>query len=398
MSKQNKEPDTKKLRKTKADYNYIRKSFSYQGREYEVYGKTEAEVYQKLGKKRAELERGEVGISSHMLVRNWATEYVKTYVEPRIRAPGAKKQARNSLTEKSAQMYSEKINGYIIPAIGALRLREVTATHLQKIINSQAGKSFSHVNKLMAVTKQLFRKAYQERLIFFDPSEGLTMPVVSKKTRRSLTEEEDQVFRAVAATHKHGLWALFHIDFGVRPGEVPPIMVKDLDFRTHRLRVARAVESGTGAVKDPKTEAGVREIPIPPDLEPRLKAHIAGRGPFEYLFPSETGGMMAQGGINRRWKSFKRAMDIYMGAKVNSNGKVKPETSKIAKDLTLYCTRHTFCTELGAKGIDASVGRFVTGHADVATLANIYMHSNDAIIQSIADKLYPKKGGTAAAK
>ena len=392
------EKSPKKPKKTKADYNYIRKSFAYQGHEYEVYGKTEAEVYEKLGKKKAELERGEVGITGHMLVRNWAKEYIKTYVDPRIRAPGAKKQARNSLTEKSAQMYSEKINGYIIPAIGGLRLREVTATHLQKIINSQAGKSFSHVNKLTAVTKQLFRRAYQERLILFDPSEGLTMPAVSKKTRRSLTEEEERVFRSVAATHKHGLWALFHIDFGVRPGEVPPLMVKDLDFKTHRLRVAQAIESGTGVVKAPKTEAGLRYIPIPPDLEPRLKAHVAGRGPFEYLFPGDTGDMMKQGGINRRWKSFKRAMDLYMGAKKNRYGKIVSETSKVAEDLTLYCTRHTFCTELGAKGIDASIGRFVTGHADVATLANIYMHSNDAIIQSIADKLYPLQKDDAAAK
>ena len=108
--------------------------------------------------------------------------------------------------------------------------------------------------------------------------------------------------------------------------------------------------------------------------------------------------MMKQGGINRRWKSFKRAMDLYMGAKKNRYGKIVSETSKVAEDLTLYCTRHTFCTELGTKGIAASIGRFVTGHADVATLANIYMHSNDAIIQSIADKLYPLQKDDAAAK
>ena len=108
--------------------------------------------------------------------------------------------------------------------------------------------------------------------------------------------------------------------------------------------------------------------------------------------------MITASGITRRWKSFKRAMDLYMGAKKDEHGKVIPETSKVAENLTLYCARHTFCTELGAKGIDASIGRFVTGHADVATLANIYMHSNDTIIQSIADKLYPKQEETSAAE
>lgn len=104
--------------------------------------------------------------------------------------------------------------------------------------------------------------------------------------------------------------------------------------------------------------------------------------------------MITASGITRRWKSFKRAMNLYMGAKKDQHGKVIPETSKVAEDLTLYCARHTFCTELGAKGVDASTGKFVTGHADVATLANIYMHSNDTIIQSIADKLYPKEEDT----
>lgn len=376
--------------KEKYGYNYKRSTFTYEGRRYEVSGKTQAEADRKAGQKLEQLRRGELGISGNMLVRAWCKEYVTTYVSPRVRPAGSSKKSKDSLTEKSAQMYSEKIDGYIVPEIGSLRLREVTTTHLQKIVNSQAGRSFSHVNKLVTVIKKLFRQACLERLLTFDPSEGIRMPYVEKKTRRSLTEEEERVFLAVAATHKHGLWAEFHLWFGVRPGEVPPIRIKDLDFTAHRLQISQAVESGSGAIKAPKTEAGIRAIPIPPDFEPRLKEYAAGRGAFEFLFPSESGGMMTQSGITRRWRSFKRAMDLYMGAKTDEHGKIKPETSRIANDLTLYCTRHTFCTELGARGIDASVGRFVTGHSDVATLANIYMHSNDFIIQSIADKLYPQ--------
>ncbi len=390
--------ETNGEKKPKKKYEYVRKYFVYQGHEYEVSGKTEEEALQKLGAKKAAVARGDVGISRQMLVKSWAKEYIAAYVTPRIRPPGTQKVDKRSLTTKSAQMYTDKIFGYIVPAIGNLRLNEVKQTHLQKIINTQTGKSFSHVNKLMTVTHMLFHRAYVERLVDFDPSEGLTMPFVTKGTRRALTEEEDRVFRAVAVTHKHGLWALFHIEFGVRPGEVPPLLVMSLDFNEHVLRVSNAVESGTTAVKDPKTEAGVREIPIPPDFEPRLKEHVKGRSPFEYLFPSETGEMMKQGGINRRWASFKRAMDLYMGAKKNRYGKIDPETSKVAEDLTLYCTRHDFCTKLGEKGVDASIGRFVTGHADVATLANIYMHNNKRIVRAVADKLYPKNQEEAAAK
>lgn len=371
-------------------YKYVRKTFVYEGHQYEVTGKTDAEAYEKIGKKKAALVRGEVGISGNMTVKAWATEFVAAYITPRIRPMGSINKAAGTLTKKSSEMYTQKIDGYILPAIGGLRLKEVTATHLQKILNSQSGKSFSHVNKLLNVMQQLFHRAYRERLVLFDPAEDLSMPYVERRTRRSLTELELKAFHAVSATHKHGLWAEFHLRFGVREGEVPPLQVMDLDFATHRLHVYQAVESGSGAIKDPKTKAGSRYIPIPLDFEPQLKHYVTGRGPFEYLFPSENDGMMTQSGITRRWRSFKRSMDIELGAKVDEHGKIRAETSTIAQDLTLHCLRHTYCTDLGARGIDASIGRFATGHADVATLSNIYTHTNDAIMQTIADKLNTK--------
>lgn len=101
--------------------------------------------------------------------------------------------------------------------------------------------------------------------------------------------------------------------------------------------------------------------------------------------------MLSADGIRRWWVSFKRAMDIAMGAKLTRYGGIDPETSKIAKDLTLYCTRHTFCTEVvGVKGIDASRAIFITGHSDVASLAN-YLHRTEDVVKSIAQELYPKE-------
>lgn len=372
-------------------YKYIRKYFTIDGHRYEAYGKTEEEALEKKAEIKAKVKRGEAGISGNMLVRAWVKEYLRTYITPRVRPAGSPK-VENSLTAKSAGMYREKLEGYVTPAIGGLHLRDVTQTHLQRILNDQAGKSFSHCNKLLHTIQALFHQAYRSRLILFDPAEDLTLPACTeKRRRRTLTTYEEKIFRQVAQTHAHGLWALFHLEFGVRPGEVPPLRVKDLDFKAHLLYVSQAVESGANAVKTPKTEAGVRSIPIPPDFEPHLEAYVAGKSPFEYLFPSKTGTMLSSDGIRRRWVSFKRAMDIAMGAKLTRYGGIDPETSKIAKDLTLYCTRHTFCTEVvGVKGIDASRAIFITGHSDVASLAN-YLHRTDAVVQSIAQELYPPR-------
>lgn len=334
-------------KKSPQKYNYVRVTFTYEGRRYTVRGKTPEEAFMKKGEKLAALKRGEAGISGNMSVKAWCRTFISTYVVPRTREPGQEKGAKNSLTPKSAKMYSEKIDGYILPAIGGMKMKDILATHLQKIVNSQAGKSYSHVNKLMNVIHQLFHRAYLDRVLLFDPSDGLTMPEVIKKIRRSLTLYEQKIFHQVCFTHKQGLWAEFHLQFGLREGEVPPLQVCDLDFNKHRLHVSKAVESGSGEVKAPKTEAGKRYIPIPPDFEPRIKAYVSGLAPFDYLFPSEAGGMMTQSGINRRWKSIKWAMDLAMGAELDSHQKIKPETSRIARDLSIHCLRHTLLYQLG---------------------------------------------------
>ncbi len=80
------------------------------------------------------------------------------------------------------------------PRIGSLRLVNVTDIHLQSILNTRAGKSYSHVKKLRDILKAIFRKARESRLIVYDPAEFLRLPKCTKGTRRSITELEREHF------------------------------------------------------------------------------------------------------------------------------------------------------------------------------------------------------------
>ena len=66
--------------------------------------------------------------------------------------------------------------GYIRPAIGQRKLRDIRDLDLQAILNTQAGKSYSHLSKLRMVLQELFRQARRSRLIVYDPAEGLVLP------------------------------------------------------------------------------------------------------------------------------------------------------------------------------------------------------------------------------
>ncbi len=63
----------------------------------------------------------------------------------------------SGLTQKSLGLYDEKYNGYIGPAIGTLKLKDVRDLHLQKPSSMpKRGMSYSHVSKLRMVMQELF--------------------------------------------------------------------------------------------------------------------------------------------------------------------------------------------------------------------------------------------------
>ena len=346
---------------------YVRKTARYNGRKYEATGKTELEAMTKLAEKLAAAKRGEETVSGAMTVNAWYKQWLELYKKPK------------GLTEKSLKMYDEKYNGYIRPAVGHMKLRDVKDVHLQKVLNTQAGKSASHVKKLRMVMMEMFKRARQSRLIPYDPAELLELPNYTEGKRRSITEEERAAILAVAETHRAGLWVLTLLYTGMRPGETAALNWADVDFDHNEIHVHAAKESGTRAIKGPKTESGIRNIPIHAALLPRLKA---ARGkPFEPVFPTRDGTIQNESAQRRAWNSFCKEMQ-----------KIYP----VASDLTPYCLRHTFCTDLQRAGVPLNVAKELMGHSDIQMTANIYTHRDtETLHQGIAllDGSGGKRGG-----
>lgn len=339
------------------EYKYIRKTARYNGKKYEATGKTELEALQKLADKLAAAKRGEEVVGGSMTVDAWYKEWKALYKDPK------------GLTPKSLVMYDEKYRNYIKPRIGHLKLRDVRDVHLQRILNEQAGMSSSHVKKIRMVMQQMFKRARQSRLITFDPAELLELPSTTTGGHRPVTAEERAGILAVAETHRAGLWVLTLLYTGMRPGETAALMWSDVDFDRNEIHVHAAKESGSKQIKSPKTAAGIRDIPIHAALLPKLRA--AKGKPFSLVFPTQAGGQQNESSLRRMWKSFRRALDIYMGAEVRNNRIV---TSVLAPDLSPYCLRHTFCTDLQRAGVPINVAKELMGHADIQTTANIYTH------------------------
>ena len=80
-----------------------------------------------------------------------------------------------------------------------------------------------------------------------------------------------------------------------------------------------------------------------------------------------------------------------MGCKVDPDTKQLVGVKPLATDLTSYCLRHTFCTDLQKKGVDLRSAQYLMGHSDVALTANIYTHADQTTIIQAAKKMQPEK-------
>ena len=363
-----------------------RSTFYWQSKQYEcASSKSQKDADQKAALKLQALERGEIGISSGMTVRRWAKEWLETYKKP-------------TLAKKQYDDYVSQFDNTVLPAIGNMRLCDVKDIHLQKILNSKSGYSLDRLSKLKNRMNAMFRQAYISNLISRNPAEFLTLPKAENGTHRSITDFEREHFLEVASTHHAGLMFKVMLYCGLRTGEVTALEWRDLDLEKRRIKVLRAVESGTDQIKAPKTKAGIREIPIPDELLLEL-ARLEGE-PFAPIFTNpRTKKRYTNAGRNRAWNSLKDAIDVSMGAKFgtvdgkNNRNRTIKILSVVAPDFVPYCLRHTYCTDLQNKGVPINIAKYLMGHSNISVTAKIYTHISDIAIDNAAELINGDNNG-----
>lgn len=360
------------MKEKKKNYNYKRSTFYFNGKQYSCYGKTQSEAKAKAEIKKRQLENGEVGISSKMAVFRWCETWLKTY-------------KLGTVTDKSYKNYARHVK-VITDEIGNVLLKDVRDVHLQKILISRAGYSKSDLSKLRNTMYAAFHRAWLSRLVPYNPALDLTMPRTAQPNkRRSITEHERTMILKTAANHHAGLWVKAMLKTGLRPGEIIALDAVDLKIKGKMINVDKAKESGNNEIKDPKTDAGNREVPIPDDLLNDLAEAIKNKKPYDPVFTQKTNDRRhTESSFYKSWKNFLKTMDIENGATVKNQQIIK---SVISSDLIPYYLRHTYCTDLETAGVPINVARYLMGHSDISITARIYTHTTSKVIDDAATKI-----------
>lgn len=268
-----------------------------------VSAKTQAECKEKLAKAIRENRGVPLNHTGDYTAAEWCRLWFETYSKPNIRY-------------NTAKGYEGIIEHHIIPAIGAIKLKQLSSIHIQRMYNDlkengrmprgakQNDKPLSNtfVRRVHAVLQAALKQAVKERLIPYNPCENCRIPPKDKKEMTILPPEK--IGRYLQEAEKYGVLPMFYLELssGLRRGELLALQWEDLNVKERILTVNKQVTRMEGEldVTEPKTKNSVRKVALSQQAVDLLVQEHEQHPDNPILFPSpRTGGYWSPDAVSR---------------------------------------------------------------------------------------------------
>jgi integrase len=185
------------------------------------------------------------------------------------------------------------LRAHIIPKLGSLPLKEINTKTIQSFVAYLAtgGRSRKTVENVLLTLSSILRvaRSWDYACGSFKLAD-ITMPRESiRKEQRSLTDQEMGRIIAAASEPFGTILAVTSV-LGLRIGETLALRIGDVDFTKHIIRIRQSVDAATRNVQAVKSSASSADVPMPSQLESRLRALLLKHdGKSELLFVNRRG-------------------------------------------------------------------------------------------------------------
>ena len=279
--------------------------------------------------------------------------------------------------------YQNVCRTYVIPALGAVKLKYLTSEQIQEFYQAGLQKLsnttvHAHHRMLFQVFKYAVKRGYLARNVA--DREVVTPPSPKGKEMMFLKEFEVEILLKAAEGDIY--YPVFYtaLSTGMRRGELMALQWRDIDLPTMQITVSKTLEERTGhkaQFKIPKTKLSKRMIRMTPGLALYLGKYLeAQTDAFNKLGKPLTGDSMV----------FNDEGQFLNGCTV---GHAFNRLTKVAgfNGLRFHDMRHTFALLMLNRGVNPLIVSRCLGHASVGFTLDTYGHCTTEMMTGAMEML-----------
>lgn len=306
---------------------------------------------------------------------------------------------KSGLRETTRVHYRYFWNKFIADSFGKRRIADIRYSDVVRFLNQlldRQGMKINTVRQLYNLIRPVLTTAVCDELIRKNPADGALKAVLKNRKdrqekRHALTEEQQDAFITfVRDVPKYRRWYrlfIFLLGTGCRIGEARGLTWNDCDFERRIIFINRQVNYYRGEdeekycehIADPKSECGIREIPmfdpvrnvlleeqscqVSAGWEEKRIGNVSG-----FIFRTRNGGCIDSRNVDG---AIYRLIENY-NKKETEHALQTGRDPLLLPKFSVHNLRHTFCTRMCENETNLKVIQEIMGHADISTTMNIY--------------------------
>lgn len=327
-------------------------------------GDTKKEILQKIRDFHSQKEASPE-IEREMTFAAWSEEWYLSY--------------RNQVQPSTYSNYKYTIK-LLNKHLGTMKLTEILPIRIMRIMDTlkSEGYSKSQISKCRTMLIQIFDAAEDNNLLTRNPARRTKPPkdldsftLKPKTDKDAFTKVEIQILFNELPCNLPGHSIRLMLLTGIRVQELLALTVDDIPEDGSSLNIDKAVKTvdNSPMLGPPKSKHSVRVIPVP----------ASGRASAQYL--------RSHGGHPFIWTQSIRHPLYSVNAFRKAYYKIIKPIDGV-RNLSPHCCRHTYVTQLQAKGVAMEIIAKLSGHADIATTDG-YLHMAEDIFKTAVEGLGP---------
>ena len=313
--------------------------------------------------------------------------------------------AKASVSDKTYNDYAVQLEA-LTAVCGNKYMNAVLPLDIKKVWSHYLGYSESTIKRARMLYKSMFASAIENGYCRVNPvaKDSAAPHKGTVGSHRAITDWERHVIETFP--HRMQAAAMLMLYAGLRRGEMLAFHGVDVNKDTLCVRQAVRFESNQPIFVDPKTEAGVRDIPLFDKLRPFVE-NLDG-----YILPGKNGKACSETAFRNAWKDWKNSIELmlnhctqkrwyfltpeYRARDPRRYDQIKVLLSKGKKEeadalrfmdwktwtVRPHDLRHSFCVMLRDAGVDLKLAIRWMGHADEKMILRIYDHVSDLRIRN----------------